>query len=86
MALDEWPMKWTCVCPKSHYKAKKCLTCGDRLPRWVEEGSITWDERSAMTKQEYFSWCRKQEEKDNEAILKAQFELIKLVESIEPLS
>lgn len=47
---------WTCACGRTFRKAKKCLQCGDKLPRWVAAGKITMDQRNRMTTEQYEDW------------------------------
>lgn len=47
--------QWRCMCGR-RLRKMKCLRCGDRFPRWVEEGKITLELRRRMDTQAYRRW------------------------------
>lgn len=53
--MAEFTGSWKCMCGR-RLRKKKCLRCGDRFPRWVEEGKITPALRSRMDTQAYKRW------------------------------
>lgn len=48
--------RWRCSCGRQFKRAKMCLKCGDKLPRWIASGKITMDERNRMTDEQYTQW------------------------------
>jgi hypothetical protein len=48
--------RWTCSCGRTFRRARKCLRCGDKLPRWIKAGKITMDQRNRMSLEEYEQW------------------------------
>lgn len=52
----KWTQReWRCICGR-RLRKMKCLRCGDRLPRWVEEGKITLELRQRMDTNAYKRW------------------------------
>lgn len=66
--------RWRCSCGRTFIKSKKCLKCGDKLPRWIAQGKITMDERNRMTDEEYTRWM------ENHAIVDAVRDLADWIE------
>lgn len=52
--------RWRCYCGRTFLRSKKCLKCGDKLPYWINDGTITMSERNLMEKSEYGEWMEQQ--------------------------